>query len=98
MNASEEGDLRALMTVLDQANDWTRLTSTPSAAWDVAPGSALAGDDSKTDPYHVSHRAMHARTVAVDHLNCLRSSLMVSRTGTNASIMIHTHGQSSLVR
>jgi hypothetical protein len=58
----------------------------------------LAGDDAKTDPYQISHSAWHALTVAVDHMQCLRSSLVSELTDRSASISIHTHAQSSLIR
>lgn len=61
-------------------------------------GSALTGDDATSDPYQVSHSAWHALTVAVDHLQCLRSSILAEQTATHASTVIHTHAQASLVR
>jgi hypothetical protein len=64
----------------------------------VQAGSALAGDDARTNPYQVSHAAWHALTVAVDHLHCLRNSLVADLDGDHLSVRIHTHGQSSLVR
>lgn len=64
----------------------------------MQPGSALAGDDTKTDPYQLSHSVRHALTVAVDHLHCLRSSLVTESTGKHKSVSIHSHAQSSLIR
>jgi len=76
-----------------------KLTDDPSSnAWQVQPGSALAGDDAKTNPYQLSHAAWHALTVAVDHLRCLRNSLVDELEGNRLSVRICTHAQSSLVR
>jgi hypothetical protein len=47
--------------------------SAPTSA--VGPGSALAGDDRRTDPYQLSHSAWHSVSHAVDHLHMLRSVL-----------------------
>lgn len=98
VNADEDRDLRKLLELLDRANAWREATDSPDRAWAVQPGSPLAGDDAKTDPYQVSHSAWHALTVATDHLQCLRSSLINELTDTSASVSIHTHAQSSLIR
>ncbi len=37
----------------------------------VAPGSPLAGDDLRCDPYHVSHAVQTSITSAIDHLHAL---------------------------
>ncbi|MFH9751371.1 hypothetical protein [Streptomyces griseus] len=62
------------------------------------PGSALAGDDAKTDPYQISHSACTALSVAVDHLHCFRSTFAGDPQGNSVSITLHTHGQYSLLR
>ena len=98
MRAEEDRDLRELLSLLDKVSAWRELVGSPEAAWQVQPGSALAGDDAKSDPYQVSHSAWHALTVAVDHLQCLRSSLVSEFTDRSASVSIHTHAQSSLLR
>ncbi|GAB1694916.1 hypothetical protein [Krasilnikovia sp. M28-CT-15] len=98
MQPDEDRDLRKLLSLLDKADAWRETTDRPAAAWHVQPGSPLAGDDAKTDPYQVSHSAWHALTVAVDHIQCLRSSLVSELTDRSASILIHTHAQSSLIR
>jgi hypothetical protein len=98
VNADEQQDLRKLLELLERAKPWEELTGNPSDAWRVQAGSALAGDDAKTNPYQLSHAAWHALTVAVDHLHCLRSSLAGKLEGDRLSVRIHTHAQSSLVR
>ncbi|MFI7596726.1 hypothetical protein [Actinoplanes sp. NPDC049681] len=98
MQDNEERDLRKLLSLLDKVDAWREMTDRPGAAWQVQPGSPLAGDDAKADPYQVSHSAWHALTVAVDHMQCLRSSLVSELTDRSASIRIHTHAQSSLIR
>lgn len=37
--------------------------------------SSLAGDDTKSAPYQLSHCVYHAMMTSLDHLHCLRSSL-----------------------
>jgi hypothetical protein len=98
MNADEHRDLRKLLELLERAKRWEELTGNPSDTWQAPAGSALAGDDAKTDPYQLSHAAWHALTVAVDHLHCLRNSLAGERENDRLSVRIHTHAQSSLVR
>jgi hypothetical protein len=98
VHADEDRDLRKLLSLLDKVETWREMTDSPDAAWRVQPGSPLAGDDAKTDPYQVSHSAWHALTVAVDHMQCLRSSLISELTDRTASVSIHTHAQSSLIR
>ena len=98
MNVAEQDDLQALLRLLERLGPLEELTSNPSNAWRVQAGSALAGDDAKTSPYQLSHAAWHALTVAVDHLHCLRNSLVGELRDDHLSIRIHTHAQSSLVR
>ena len=98
MNADEHRDLRKLLELLERAKRWEELTGNPSDTWQAQAGSALAGDDAKTDPYQLSHAAWHALTMAVDHLHCLRNSLAGELENDRLSVRIHTHAQSSLVR
>jgi hypothetical protein len=90
--------LRQLLTLLDDARQFDAYTQQNNGQWHVQSGSALTGDDAKSDPYQVSHSAWHALTVAVDHLQCLRSSILAAQIATHASTVIHTHAQASLVR
>jgi hypothetical protein len=58
-------------------------------------GSAIAGDDAKTDPHQVSHLIAQATSAAVDHLHCLRKSMR----GEDAnSLAIHIRAPFSLTR
>lgn len=75
-------------------------------AWEIQPGSPLAGDESRSHPYQVGHGAWHALTVALDHLMCLHSSLCRDnddpsgrdeRDGSR-EVLIHTHAQFTLIR
>ncbi|MGW7069395.1 hypothetical protein ACWGII_14435 [Streptomyces sp. NPDC054855] len=96
---TEDQLLRKILVLLDGARQYETLTQSDSRAWVVAPGSALAGDDFKTDPYQVSHTAWLALTVAVDHLHCFRRTLVGDAAkGTHTPITMHTHGQFSLLR
>ncbi|MER7671224.1 hypothetical protein ABTY61_22540 [Kitasatospora sp. NPDC096128] len=55
--------LRATAQILDRfLAQYEPLRETP---WTVPPGSPLAGDDAKTDPYQVSHSAQHAIQAAI---------------------------------
>ncbi|MGW2688745.1 hypothetical protein ACWC6I_36980 [Streptomyces sp. NPDC001414] len=90
--------LRRILALLESARPHENLTQSDSKRWQVQPGSALAGDDAKTDPYQVSHNAWIALTVAVDHLHCFRSTFMDDPRDNSVSITLHTHGQYSLLR
>ncbi|MFE4574612.1 hypothetical protein [Streptomyces chartreusis] len=98
MTDEEDQYLRQLLTVLDNARRFDAYTHENKGQWQVQPRSSLAGDDAKSHPHQVSHSAWHALTVAVDHLQCLRSSVLAEQSATHASTVIHTHAQASLVR
>jgi hypothetical protein len=98
MTDEEDQYLRQLLTLLDDAQRFDSYTHENKGRWQVQPRSSLAGDDTKSHPHQVSHSAWHALTVAVDHLQCLRSSVLAERSATHASTIIHTHAQASLVR
>ncbi|MFD8781300.1 hypothetical protein [Kitasatospora sp. NPDC059599] len=66
--------------------------------WRVPPGSSLAGDDARTDPYQVSHSAQHAIQAAVDHLHCLRSSLTQYEDTERMTLLLYSYGSSTLLR
>ncbi|WP_435271885.1 hypothetical protein [Streptomyces parvulus] len=94
----EDQYLRRILALLDSARSYESLTQSDSRQWQVQPGSALAGDDAKTDPYQVSHNAWNALAVAVDHLHCFRSTFADDPRDNSVSITLHTHGQYSLLR
>ncbi|MGM0347255.1 hypothetical protein [Streptomyces sp. Adlamb9] len=94
----EDQHLRRILVLLDRTRPYENLTQSDSRQWQVQPGSALAGDDAKTDPYHVSHNVWNALSVAVDHLHCFRSTFTDGSRGKTVSITLHTHGQHSLLR
>ncbi|MER7850320.1 hypothetical protein ABTZ03_41045 [Kitasatospora sp. NPDC096077] len=66
--------------------------------WTLPPGSPLAGDDAKTDPYQVSHSAQHAIQAAVDHLHRLRSSLSQYENPERPTLLLHSYGSFTLLR
>jgi len=66
----EQRDLRVLATALRRVDVW--LPRSEPGGWTVRPGSPLAGDDKKSDPFHVSHAVASAVQVAVDHACALR--------------------------
>lgn len=94
----EDRYLRRILALLDSARPFESLTQSDSRQWQVQPGSALAGDDAKTDPYQVSHSVWNALSVAVDHLHCFRSTFADGVQDKSVSITLHTHGQYSLLR
>lgn len=96
--AEEDQYLKRILALLDSARPYESLTQSDSKEWQVQPGSALAGDDAKTDPYQVSHNAWIALTVAVDHLHCFRSTFADDPRDNSVAITLHTHGQYSLLR
>jgi hypothetical protein len=98
VDPEEQRDVGKLLELLERTKPWAEMTGNPADAWCAQPGSALAGDDAKTDPYQLSHAAWHALTVAVDHLGCLRTSLVGELQDDRLSVRIHSHAQSSLVR
>jgi hypothetical protein len=98
ITTEEDHYLRRILTLLDSARPYEHLTKSHSKQWEVQPGSALAGDDAKTDPYQVSHNAWMALTVAVDHLHCFRATFANEPQNNSVSITLHTHGQYSLLR
>ena len=88
--------LRATLTRIDAV--LARFEPRREAAWQVHPKSSLAGDDAKTHPYQVSHSVQHAVQVAVDHVRCLRSCLVEKVEDDTASMVVHPHGQATLLR
>ncbi|MFE6480943.1 hypothetical protein [Streptomyces rochei] len=98
ITTEEDQFLKRILTLLDSARPYESLTQSDSKQWRVQRGSALAGDDAKTDPYQVSHNAWNALSVAVDHLHCFRSTFADDPQDNSVSITLHTHGQYSLLR
>ena len=66
----EQQDLRALAAALRRVDVW--LPRFEQGGWAVRPGSPLAGDDKKVDPFHLSHAVASAVQVAVDHACALQ--------------------------
>ncbi len=98
ITTEEDQYLRRILALLDRARPYESLTQSDSKQWQVQSGSALAGDDAKTDPSQVSHNAWNALSVAVDHLHCFRSTFAGDPQDNSVSITLHTHGQYSLLR
>lgn len=94
----EDQYLRRTLALLNGARPYEDLIRSTSQEWEVQPGSSLAGDDAKTNPYQASHNAWSALSVAVDHLHCFRSTLVGEQKGNELPITLHTHGQYSLLR
>jgi hypothetical protein len=93
----EQRQLGQIVAALDALADWETLIGTASASR-VAAGSELAADDSATEPFHVRSAAWGAIDAAVDHLICLRDSMLVPNGRSHFTARLHRHGQPSLVR
>lgn len=98
MIPDEDRQLHALREALEVVPEWVSLTGSPTGMHEPLPGSALAYDDRRANPYQVSHAAWVAMLAAVSHLACLRDSLFHWTDSEHVEAMIHTHGQASLVR
>ncbi|QMU74773.1 hypothetical protein GXW83_02240 [Streptacidiphilus sp. PB12-B1b] len=94
----EQEYLRALLSRLETVKAFQELTSTPTPAWTVEPGSPLAGDDAKTAPYQVSQLAWQALLVSSDHLYCLRRTLIGDQQGKKITVTMHIYAQATLLR
>jgi hypothetical protein len=91
--------LQQILDLLDRTSAWERITNDPSGVWIVQPGSRLSIDDAATAPRHqLSSYSWNAITVAVDHLHCLRRSLVEDNDTDRRQVFIHTHAQASLLR
>ena len=99
MSSQAEDDhyYRMILERLEAAKGYEEAAEGDSRPWDVEPCSALAGDDRKADPYHVSHMAWQSLTVAVDHLHCFRESL-VQEVEDKLSLTLYSYSQYSLMR
>lgn len=99
ISEQERGDLQKLVEQLDRCVDpWCAQTQQPSLTSAVQPGSAMAGDDTATDPFRVSTVAWHSITAAVDHIRCFRDSLITNRTPASIETLVRTHSQYTLLR
>lgn len=92
--SDEQAFLGKLVQLAQRQLERHRSLETRPQAWEIQPGSPLAGDEAKSHPYQVGHGAWHALTVAQDHLLCLHSSLH----GEPGRVLIHTHAQFTLLR
>ncbi|MPZ80875.1 MAG: hypothetical protein GEV28_10935 [Actinophytocola sp.] len=98
-NQQEQRQLWQVVDLLDRASTWESITNDPSGVWIVQPGSPLAVDDAATAPrHHLSSYSWNAITVAVDHLHCLRRSLIENSATGRPQVFLHTHAQASLLR
>jgi hypothetical protein len=80
-----------LLKHLELVGPWLERIDPSAPASAVGPGSALAGDDKRTDPYQTGHSAWHSVSHAVDHLHMLRSVLRDAGT-------IHMYAPYSVIR
>ncbi|MGH3586135.1 MAG: hypothetical protein ACRDQ0_07400 [Pseudonocardia sp.] len=92
---------RALLQLLYDARKYDKIVRT-DGGWAIQDGSALAGDDPRTDPYQLSGAAWSALSVACDHLRCLYRSLtgldIDEDVPDQLTVTIHTHAQYTLIR
>ncbi|GAA4980374.1 hypothetical protein GCM10025734_00020 [Kitasatospora paranensis] len=90
--------LRALLRHFERVVPLGERTAGPWPGWSVAVGSALAGDDMKTDPHQVSHSAHHALVVAVDHLQALAALVSGTESDGHRKMLLPTHASFTLLR
>ncbi|MFD9081694.1 hypothetical protein [Streptomyces erythrochromogenes] len=98
VTADEGVLLEALLRHLDRVPPLGERTGTDWSGWLVHPGSPLAGDDRKTDPYQVSHSVHLALVVAVDHLQALATLVKGTEKAGVREMLIHTHAPFTLLR
>src|SRR5204863_238920 len=68
----EEGVMiNELLSLLRVSEEWMA-----AKASTVENGSSLAGDDARTEPYHLSHGVVQSITIAVDHLHCFQQEVV----------------------
>ncbi|MFD3472824.1 hypothetical protein ACFWWM_42190 [Streptomyces sp. NPDC058682] len=96
----EQQHLHALVELLEHGRQFEDLTTAdPSAGpWKPAAGSDLEDEDVAVAPYHLSHAAWLALTVAGDHLRALRTSVLTEESTDRVTATLHTHAQVSLAR
>ncbi|MFD9333155.1 hypothetical protein ACFWBF_01855 [Streptomyces sp. NPDC060028] len=96
----EQQHLQVLVQLLEHGRQFEDPTTTdPSAGpWKPAAESEMAADDTAVAPYHLSHAAWGALTVAGDHLRALRTSLLTEDSAGQVTATLHTHAQASLAR
>lgn len=90
-------ELRVLKSALRAVDGWLRRADKPSWA-DVAPGSPLAGDDRKADPFQVSHAVASAIHVAVDHAESFRRLVEGCGTCSPAQMTFGLNSYYSILR
>ena len=96
--ADDQADIVELIKLLGRAAAWQERTGSDQNASAVDPGSALAGDDRRTDPYQVSHAAWHALTISVDHLHCLQSAVNGYEAHDPLAVRLHVYAPFTLLR
>jgi hypothetical protein len=96
--ADEQADLAELIKLLGRAVAWQERTGSDPDASAIDPGSALAGDDRRTDPHQVSHAAWHALTIAVDHLHCLQTAVNGCQAHDPGAVRLHIYAPFTLLR
>lgn len=93
----EQRDLRSLRKSLSAVDGWLDFSNRPDWAT-AAPGSPLAGDDKKVDPFHVSHAAASAIHVAVEHADAFRRLIEGCQTCNPNQMTFGLNSNYSLLR
>lgn len=93
----EQRDLRLLKKSLTNVEGWLTRGARPDWAA-VAPGSPLAGDDKKADPFQVSHAVASAIHVAVEHADALRRLIEGCETCSPGQMTFGLNSYYSLLR
>ncbi|MFB7124287.1 hypothetical protein [Kitasatospora sp. NPDC056273] len=94
----ETAVLHALLRHFERVALLGERTAGPWPGWRVEAGSALAGDDARTNPYQLSHSAHHALVVAVDHLRALAALVSGTENAGHREMLLPTHAPFTLLR
>ncbi|MGW5877822.1 hypothetical protein ACWFMI_14900 [Nocardiopsis terrae] len=95
---SEDDDLKQLLEVLNRVQARSKQLEKDTSAGRPQPKSSLAADDAKSQRWKVSPGAYTPLMASLDHLHCLRSSLVAGEKPPNIHLTIHQGAQFSLVR
>ncbi|MFJ9448357.1 hypothetical protein ACIRRH_42095 [Kitasatospora sp. NPDC101235] len=90
--------VRALLAQFGRIDTLARYTGEDQPLWQVGMGSALVGDDAKTDPHRLSHSAVLALVVAIDHLRALTDLVRREVKDGEQQMLLHSHAPFTLLR
>ncbi|MFF2549196.1 hypothetical protein ACFVUY_42470 [Kitasatospora sp. NPDC058063] len=90
--------VHALLAQFGRIDALAPYTGEGQPLWQIGAGSALAGDDARTDPYRLSHSAVLALVVAIDHLRALTALVRREVKDGEQQMLLHSHAPFTLLR